>query len=131
MSLFDRVRIEILPNTVLRTPVRRYPFKINDENNMVLFSKVSNKKPFSKIPKICWDGIPSFLRGKGWVKIGQNFGVAPQNSLQEYLDTFLGQGKTHSSEANHVASVLEHLGVVKIDRSPPSRLRLIANIRAR
>ena len=78
--------------------------------------------------KVCRDGIPSFLRGKGWVRIGPRFGVAPEKSLQEYLDKFWSQGKTHSSEANHVASVLEHLGIVKIDRIPSSRLRLISNV---
>ena len=128
MSLFDRLRREIPPGTVLRTPVRGYPFRIKYEKDKVVFFKNANEEPFSKIPRICWDGIPEFLRrNRDWVRIGPNFGPARKATLQEYLDGFWRQGKTHSSEANHVASVLEHLGVVEIDRSRPSKVRLIVN----
>src|SRR3990170_1004458 len=121
MSLFDTVREEIPPDTVLCTPVERCQFRINYEGDKIVFFKDAKRKPFSKTPKICWDGIPEFLRGKGWVRIGPKFGVAPKNSLQEYIDEFWSQGKTRSSEANHVASVLEHIGFVEIDRNRPSK----------
>ena len=127
MSLFESVRRRIPPDTALCTPVKRCKFRINYEKDAIVFLKDANKKPFSKTPRICWDGIPDFLRGKGWVRIGPNFGVAPEKSLQEYLDRFWSQGKTHSSEANNVASVLEHLGIVEIDHNRPSKVRLIVN----
>jgi len=78
------------------------------------------------IPKCCFDGIPSFLRGKSWVRIGPKYGPAPRGSLQEYLDSFRSQGKSNTSEANYVASVLKHLGIVEVDPSGCfSRIRLL------
>lgn len=124
MSLFDRVRREIPCGTVFYTPVKRCQHRIDYENDEVLFFKEDKKKPFSKTPKICWDGIPEFLKNEGWVKIGARFGIAPKGSFQEYIDQFHPQGKTSSSEANDIASILERLGVVEIDRKIPSRIRL-------
>jgi len=125
MSLFDRVRREIPSGTVFHTPVKRCQFRIDYENDKVVFFKDAKEKPFSKTPKICWDGIPEFLKNKGWVKIGAKFGTAPRGSLQENLDKFWSQGKTHSSEANNIASILGHLGIVEVDPNRPSKIRLL------
>jgi hypothetical protein len=125
MSLFDRVRKEIPAGTVFLTPVKRCRNRIDYENDNVVFFKDTNKKPFSKTPRVCWDGIPEFLKNKGWVKIGANYGTAQQGSLQEYIDRFHSQGKTHSSEANDIASILERLGIIEIDRNRPAKIRLL------
>lgn len=127
MSLFDTIKSKIPPETVLCTPKKRHLFRINYEGDKIVFFKDAKKKPFSKTPKICWDGIPNFLRGKNWVRIGPKFGVAPKNSLQDYIDEFWSHGKTHSSEASHVTSVLESLGIVEIDRGRPLMVRLVVD----
>lgn len=130
MSLFDRVRREIPSGTVFHTPVKRYQFRIGYKKDKVVFFKGINEKPFSKTPKICWDRIPNFLeeegqKNKGWVRIGGVFGTPEKGTLQDYLDKFHQQGKTHSTEAGHTASVLEHLGIVEVDPNSPSKIRLL------
>lgn len=126
MSLFDRVRREIPSGTIFHTPVKRCQFRIDYENDQVVFFKDTKEKPFSKTPKICWDGIPEFLNNKGWVKIGEVFGVPEEGTFQYYIDKFHPQGKTSSTEAGHIASVLEHLGIVEVDPHRPfARVKLL------
>jgi hypothetical protein len=136
MSVFERITKEIRLGMEMYTPVKKKPFWINlvdVEKKMVYFSAgkeliripVGAKTPIH-IPKCCFDGIPSFLRGKDRVMIGPKYGSAPRGSLQEYLDSFRSQGKSNTSDANYVASVLEHLGIVEIDRrNSPSRVKLL------
>jgi hypothetical protein len=128
MSLFDRVRREIPSGTVLKTPVQKVEFRIEYEEDKVVLFKDAKRKPFSKTPKICWDGIPDFLekqgqKTEGWVKIGDVYGTPEEGTLQHYLDDFHSQGKTHSTEAGKVASILLHLQVAKVDPTRPSKIR--------
>ena len=130
MSLFDRVRREIPSGTVLETPVYRREFRIDYEGDKVVLFKDAKSKPFSKIPKTCWDRMPDFLekqgrKKEGWVKIGEVFGTPEEGTLQHYLDDFHPQGKTRSTEAGKVASILQRLRIVEIDPNPPSRVRLL------
>jgi hypothetical protein len=129
MSLFDRVRREIPSGTVLESPVRRVEFRIEYEEDKVVLFKDDKKTSFSKVPKICWDGISDFLekqgqKKEGWVEIGEVHGTAKKGTLQDYLDDFHRQGKTRSTEAGKVASILQHLGIVRIDPNPPSKIKL-------
>jgi len=125
MSVFDRVRKGIPSGTVLETPVYRREFRIDYEGDKVVLFKDAKRKPFSKIPKICWDGIPDFLERQGWVKIGEVFGTPEKGTLQHYLDYFHRQGKTGSTEAGKVASILQRLRIVEVDPKPPSKVRLL------
>ena len=142
MSVFERIAKEIPLGKEMHTPVKKKPFRINfidAEKKMVYFSAgkgleripVGFKTPIH-IPERCFDGIPNFLRGKGWILIGPRYGTAPIGTLQEYLD-FVGWGqgsvgsdqkKSHTSDANYVASVLEHLKIVEVDPDTPSKVRL-------
>jgi len=123
MSVFERITKEIRSGTVLSTPVQKVQFVVFVETDRVVFH-VGEKTKIT-IPRVCWDGIPSFLRGKGWMLVGPRYDVAPRGSLQEYLDRFWSQGKSHSSDANYVASVLQHLGIAEVDTTRPSRIRLL------
>jgi hypothetical protein len=129
MSLFDKARRRIHSGTILCTPIRKLRFRVDYENDSIVLFKEHKERPFSKTPKVCWDGIPSFLKeqGKktnGWVKIGTVFGDAEKGTFQDYVDRFHAEGKTHSTEAGHMASMLEHLGVIEVDHSIPSKIRL-------
>ena len=121
--MFERIAGEIRSGTVLSTPVRKAQFAVFVEADRVVFH-VGNKTKIN-IPRVCWDGVPGFLRDKGWILIGPRFDVAPRGTLQEYLDRFWSQGKSHSSDANYVASVLEHLGIVEVKSGRPSKIRLL------
>ncbi len=125
MSVFERILKEIHEGIDLYTPVYRKPFTVDSidaENGMVIF--FVGTKTRIKIPRACWDGIPSFLRGKDWVKIGARHNTAPLGTFEEYLDQYWKQGKTHASGASYVVPVLEHLGIVEVDHSIPSKVRL-------
>jgi len=123
MSVFDRVTKEIRVGMTLLTPVRNAPFTIDsiDAEHVVFFVGAKTR---IKIPRACWDGIPNFLRGKGWVKIGAKHDVAPRGTFEEYLDQYWSEGKSHASRASYVVPVLEHLGIVEVDHCRPSKVKL-------
>lgn len=142
MSIFERITKEIPLGKEMRTNVKKTPFRINlvdIERKVVYFAAgkelqripVGLKTPIY-VPKRCFDGIPKFLKSKGWVRIGTRRDVAPQGTLQEYLD-FVGWGqgsvgsdckKSNTTEANYVASVLDRLKIVEVNPNKPSKLRL-------
>lgn len=73
------------------------------------------------IPKDCWEGIPDFLRGRGWVLIGVTHGEPPHGTLDDYLQQF-----THgTSEASYVPPILERILLVQLDRSKPNKIHLV------
>ena len=123
MSVFERITKEMRSGMVLYTPVRRKQFIVDSIDAEKLVFRVGTKTPI-RIPKVCWDDIPNFLRGRGWVEIRPKHDVAPRGSFGEYLDTFWEEGKTHASAAEYVVPVLEHLGIVEVDHSAPSKVRL-------
>ena len=126
MSVFEKVTREIHSGMVLYTPVRRASFTIDSvETDKVVF--FVGAKTRIKIPRACWDGIPTFLRSKGWVMIGSRHDTAPSGTFEEYLDQWWSQGKTHASGASYVVPVLEHLGIVEVDHNMPSKVRLSSN----
>jgi hypothetical protein len=123
MSVFERVTREILPGMTLHTPVRDAPFTIDSIDTKYVVFFVGAKTRI-RIPRACWDGIPIFLRGKGWVKIGAKHDVAPSGTFEEYLDQYWSEGKSHASGASYVVPVLEHLRIVEVDHNIPSKVRL-------
>jgi len=126
MSVFEKITREIHSGMVLYTPVRRARFTIEPfETDKVIF--LVGAKTKIKIPRACWDGIPNFLRGKGWVMIGSRHDAAPSGTLEEYLDQWWSEGKSHASGASYVVPVLEHLGIVEVDHNLPSKVRLSSN----
>jgi hypothetical protein len=123
MSVFEKVTKEIRAGMALRTPVSNAPFTIDsiDAKHVVFFVGAKTR---IKIPRACWDGIPNFLRGKGWVKIGAKHDVAPSGTFEEYLDRYWSEGKSHASGASYVVPVLEHLEIVEVDHRIPSKIKL-------
>ena len=66
------------------------------------------------------EGVPEFLRGRGWVPVGSVYSMQSQpGSLDEYLRTFLKR-----ATAGWVAVLLERAGVLTINRSQPARVKL-------
>jgi hypothetical protein len=66
------------------------------------------------------EGVPDFLRGRGWVAVGSLYSTGSQpGSLDEYLKSFLKR-----ATAGWVAVVLERAGVFVLDRSRPARVKL-------
>jgi len=122
MSLFERIRANIRAGMVMYTPVKKKDFRVEAvENDKVVF-RVGEKGNHIKVPRHCWDGIPNFLRGKGWVEIGSKHEVAEKGTFEEYLDGC--DSKRHASWASYVVPMLEKLGIVEVDHCIPSRVKL-------
>lgn len=123
MSVFEKVTREIRVGMAFSTPVRNASFTIDsiEPKHVVFFVGAKSR---IKIPKACWDGIPGFLKGKGWVKIGAKHDVAPSGTFEEYLDQYWSEGKSHASGASYVVPVLEHLKIVEVDHRIPSKIKL-------
>jgi hypothetical protein len=68
----------------------------------------------------CLEGVPGYLRGRGWVRVGANRDVNSDYGLDGYL-----KGWIKRQTANYVAVVLERAGIVKLDRERPAQVRLI------
>lgn len=66
------------------------------------------------------DGVPDFLRARGWVAAGSLYSTDSQpGSLDEYRKSFLKR-----ATAGWFAGVLERAAVLAIDRSRPARVKL-------
>jgi hypothetical protein len=124
MSVFDKIFKGIKKGMVLYTPVQRKQFKVHsvDDEKLVFFVGTKTK---IEVPRACWDGIPSFLKGRDWVKIGAKHEITEKvllGSLERYLDGC--PNKTSASAAEYVAPVLEYLNIVEVNHSRPSKIRL-------
>lgn len=127
MSIFDRIKREIRSPMVMYTPSKKARFTVHPvENEVVPFTVGSGVR--IKVPKTCWDEMPNYLRGKGWVEIGQRHGIAPKGSFEEHLDGYL---PSHPSWASYVVPVLDHLKIVEVDHGKlgrngrPAKVKLI------
>jgi hypothetical protein len=123
MSVFERILKEIPKGMIFRTPVKKKQFEIRsvEPEKLVFFVGTKTLIP---MPKDIWNDIPNFLRGKEWVRIGAKYDVAPEKSLQEYIDQHPSRGTQHSSDANYVTSVLEYLKIVYVKHRPTSEVKL-------
>jgi len=106
---------------ILATPVQSKRFIVEhiSEAEVIILIGEGWK---TTIPAKCLNGIPNFLKGKDWVEIRAIHDYA---SKQGTLEDYVNKNKPEKRSAgNYVASILEHAGIVDIDRKPPSKVRL-------
>lgn len=105
----------------LGTPARSKEFTVEHISGAEVVLLIGKGRE-TKIPAECLNGIPNFLRGKDWVEIGaiHDYNCKP-GSLEDYINNSKPE---KTSVGNYVASILEHAGIVDIDRRPPSKVRL-------
>jgi len=114
------VRGSVSPGEVLATPTGRGRFKVERYTSDGLVLLLGEKEAWTPLPWRAMEGVPEFLRGRGWVAIGSLYSTDSQpGSLDEYLKSFLRR-----ATAGWVAVVLERAGVLVIDRSRPARIKL-------
>jgi hypothetical protein len=80
---------------------------------------VGAKEAWTPISWRCLEGVPGYLRGRAWVRIGSEFDDGVEGTLDAYLKGFIAR-----ATAPWVAVVLETAGVVLVDRDRPARVRL-------
>lgn len=124
MSVFERITREIHNGLVLYTPVQRKLFTVKSVEPDRLVFLVG--KTDIKVSRACWNGIPNFLKGNDWVKIGAKHEVTVKveiGTLERYLRE-CSISKSKQSQGSYVASLLEHIKIVEVDHGRPSRVRL-------
>ena len=109
---------------VLYTPVQHNSFKVKsvDDKEVVFFVRKTN----IEVSKQCWNGIPNFLKNKGWVLIGANHIASTkldEGTLEKYL-RYYTTSKSKHSQASYVAPLLEYLKIVDVDHNRPSKIKL-------
>lgn len=119
MNVMSLLMGKLKAGDILVTPVRRKEFKIESISPSGI-TLILGKKWRTPIPAACWNGIPNYLKGKGWVEIGAIHGISKPGTLENYIDGF-----TPRSAGSYVASILECVRIVEIDRVLPSKVRLI------
>lgn len=106
--------------TRLPTPTGRGMFVVSEIKDSGIVLLLGAQRARTVIPWRALEGIPEFLRGRGWVMIGSVFDTeADASTLDGYLKGFVNR-----ATAGWVAVVLERSGVVEIDRGRPARLRV-------
>ena len=111
----------VAPGVRLTTPSRRVPFMVEEVDPRGVVLRVGRTGSRIRIPAECLEGVPDFLRDKGWVRIGAIHGKPCKGSLEDYLQQF-----THgTSVASYVVPILERISIVQVDRRRPARVRLV------
>ena len=125
MSLFERIKREIPEGTILSTPARPKPFTLRSYQADSLTFSVGEKHNLITVPKECWDRIPTFLRGRDWVIVGQKHDRAEYGTFDEFLDSIqLPNQHRHPDWASYVLPVLVRLKVIDAEIKPRTRIRL-------
>jgi hypothetical protein len=125
MSVYERIIKEIHCGMVFYTPVQSKPFKVKSVNadGVVFLARKTN----IEVSIQCWNGIPDFLKNKGWVLIGAKHIVTAnldEGTLEKYLRKCT-KSKSKHSQGSYVAPLLEHLKIVKVKHTKPSAVKLI------
>ena len=116
----NAIRESVEPGDLLVTPTGRGRFKVECYTSEGLVLLLGTKEAWTPLPWQAMEGVPDFLRGRGWVAIGSLYSTDSQpGSLDEYMKSFLKR-----ATAGWVAVVLERAGVLVIDRSRPARVKL-------
>jgi hypothetical protein len=119
----NAVRERVSPGDPLVTPTGRGRFKVARYTTEGLVLLLGAKEAWTPLPWRAMEGVPDFLRGRGWVAVGSLYSTDSQpGSLDEYLKSFLKR-----ATAGWVAVVLERAGILVIDRSRPARVQLCSS----
>ena len=113
------VRATVKPGASLPTPTGggRFTIATIDVTGIVLLLGQEARTPISWA---CLEGVPQFLRGRGWVPIAGTYDTSSAaGTLDAYLKQFINR-----ATAGWVAVILERAGIVAIDRGRPAAVKL-------
>ncbi len=114
------IRAHVRAGARLPTPTGRAVFVVHELNPTGIVLLLGPKRAWTPLSWECLEGIPEFLRGHTWVRVGANRDVhGNPGTLDEYL-----KGCMKRQTADYVAVVLERAGIVELDRDLPARVRL-------
>lgn len=114
------IRKNLRSSDRLGTPATGAPFEIAQIDSKGIVLLLGKQAAWTPIRWTCLEGIPEFLRGRGWTKIGSVYDTsADPTTLDGYMKHCIKR-----ATAGWVAAVLEVAGVVEIDRGRPAKVRL-------
>ena len=119
-SVEAAIRSSVRQGEVLPTPTGTAAFVVDQLDAEGLSLLFGPKKTRTLLSWRCLEGVPGYLRGRGWVLVGANRDVNSDYGLDGYL-----KGWIKRQTANYVAVVLERAGIVELDRERPAQVRLI------
>jgi len=120
MSIMLKLMQKIPEGTVLKTPSRKKEFTVGKVYEKGVSVLVGQTETPITIPSSCFEGVPEFLREKGWIRIGVVHDVPFEGSFESYVQSF-----THrTSASSYVVPILETIGIIEVDRKRPSKIRL-------
>lgn len=119
MSIIDKIERTISSGEVLYTPSNRAPFTVEKVDRAGVTFRVGKGKWKITVAAECLEGIPRYLRGKGWVRIGSVHDVAEEATLEAYLDKYVSR-----SSSSYVVPLLERIKIIKVQRSRPAKIKL-------
>jgi hypothetical protein len=115
------IRNRVNSGNVLATPgPKRAPFVVESIGRGGIVLLLGKKRAVTPLSWECLEGVPGFLRGKGWVEPRQTYSVKRDPTT---LDGYF-KGCIKRATANWVVVVLEKAGVVNINRESPLRVKL-------
>jgi|1186.fasta_scaffold565155_1 hypothetical protein len=114
------VRARVKPGASLPTPTGRGQFTIASIDGTGIVLLLGQKEARTPISWACLEGVPQFLRGRGWVPIAGTYDTSSAaGTLDAYLKQFINR-----ATAGWVAVILERAGIVVIDRGRPAAVKL-------
>jgi hypothetical protein len=119
-SVEAAIRSSVRQGEVLPTPTGTAAFVVDQLDAEGLSLLFGPKKTRTLLSWRCLEGVPGYLRGRGWVLVGANRDVNSDYGLDGYLKRWIKR-----QTANYVAVVLERAGIVELDRERPAQVRLI------
>jgi hypothetical protein len=120
-SVQTAILTAIPPGTQLPTPTGRAQFVVSEHASHGLIILLGPKRTSTTLSWQCLEGIPVFLRGRDWIRVGANRDV---NNRDLTLDGYL-KGCVKRQTADYVAVVLQRAGIVELDPAVPARVRLL------
>lgn len=114
------VKMAVHMGDKLHTPAQGAEFEVAKIDRKGIVLLLGKKQAWTPLKWDCLEGIPGFLKGRGWVEIGSKFDTsADPQTLDGYLKRCIKR-----ATAGWVAVILERAGVVEIDRSRPIKVRV-------
>jgi len=115
------VRERVRAGDRLLTPSQGKPFIVDSIDDAGVVLLLGAKRARTPIRWSVLEGVGTLLVGRGWMTIGSVYDTtAASGTLDAYLKRFINR-----ATAGWVAALLEKAGVVQIDRTRPSRVRLL------
>lgn len=110
------IRSTVGPGARLFTPTGRGQFTVAEIDDVGVVLLLGKKEAHTRLSWSALEGVPTFLRGRGWVLIGSIYDVsAIDGTLDAYLKLFVNR-----ATAGWVAVLLEQAGIVQLNRERPA-----------